>query len=203
MPERTQSYGVHEKRLDAALDHHPDEAVFGPVVHFTSQNGEAVEFVSSTGSNPPSYSRGERVEVLYQPEEPQNAKINSFFSLWGGPVILGGLGGVFFLVGAGLVFAGAREARKDESLKRNGMPIEGDFQSVVINRSLAVNGRHPFRVMTQWQNPMTSEVHIFESNDVWFDPSAYIKGSKIRVFVDKHNPRKYYVDLSFLPKLVR
>ena len=34
-----------------------------PVVHFSGRNGESIIFISSTGSNPPGYAKGEKVEV--------------------------------------------------------------------------------------------------------------------------------------------
>lgn len=76
---------------------------YQPVVVYTDANGDITQFVSSVGSNPPDYSVGERVEVLYLPGKTQEAKINSFFSLWGGVAILGALGGIFFLVGVGIL----------------------------------------------------------------------------------------------------
>jgi hypothetical protein len=36
---------------------------------------------------------------------------------------------------------------------------------------------------------------------VWFNPSKFIKHNQVRVFMDRSNPKRYYVDLSFLPKL--
>jgi len=180
-----------------------DSTTYRPVVQFNSQNDQAVEFVSSTGSNPPSYSKGDKIEVLYHSKDPQNAKINDFFSLWGGPVIFGGMGGVFFLVGVGIILVGALKDRKDEYLKKNGMTIETEYQRVELNTALSVNGKHPFRVLTQWQNPLTSELHVFTSNNIWFDPTGYIKTETIKVFIEKGNPKKYYVDLSFLPKLAK
>lgn len=78
---------------------------FRPVVQFISLDGQAIEFISSSGSNPPSYSKGEVVEVLYDPADPHAAKINDFFSLWGASLILGAMGGVFFLIGIGLIIA--------------------------------------------------------------------------------------------------
>lgn len=189
--------------VDLVRSRSSDSTTYKPVVHFTTQTGEMVEFISSTGSNPPSYSKGEKVEVLYLPAKPQNAKINSFFSLWGGAVIVGGLGSVFFLIGAGIILVTILKGRRDEYLKRHGMRIDTEFLSVDINKALTVNGRHPFRILTQWQNPSTSEVHIFESNNLWFDPSSYIKDKRITVFIERNNPRKYYVDLSFLPKLAK
>ena len=174
---------------------------YHPLVRFTDTNGKAIEFVSSTGSNPPGYSEGEKVEVLYLPAEPYKARLNSFFSLWGGSIIVGGLGTIFLLIGGGIFLAPKLKNRKNEYLKEQGSPIESEFQSVAFNTTVSVNGRNPFQVITQWKNPSTSQIQIFKSDNLWYDPTEHIQNKRIRVFIDRNNPKKYYVDLSFLPKI--
>ena len=174
---------------------------YKPVVNFKTENGELTEFISSTGSNPASYSKGEQVKILYLATDPQSAKIKGFFSIWGAAIILGGIGCVFFLVGLTMFLTSMFKNRKVEYLKQHGKPVETIFQSVELNRGLEVNGRNPFRVLTQWQNPTTSEIHIFESNNIWFDPTEYIAEKPITVFIERNNPKSYFVDLSFLPKV--
>ena len=63
-----------------------------PMVDFTSADGKRREFQDSTGSNPPSYDVGDRVEVLYRADDPGNARINGFLSLWLLPLIFSGVG---------------------------------------------------------------------------------------------------------------
>ncbi len=177
-----------------------DSTTYRPVVQFMSQQGEKIEFILSSGSNPPSYTKGEKVEVLYRATEPHKAKIHGFFSLWGASILLGTLGAGFFFTGIGIMLVGTLTGRKDAYLKTHGTPLDTEFQSVECNEALSVNGKHPFRVLTLWQNPSTSELYIFKSHNLWFDPSNYIKSKNITVFIERNNPRKYYVDLSFLPK---
>jgi len=176
---------------------------YKPVVHFVDQEGKSIEFSSSTSSNPPSYSVDERVGVLYDPAKPEHAEIDDFFSLWGISAIFGGLGAIFFLVGAGIIVGTTVKRHQDENLRTRGTPIETELQSVALNTSFMVNGKHPYKVLTQWFNPFTSEVHVFESDNVWFDPTSYLKGRKITVFIENDNPKKYLMDLSFLPKLAK
>lgn len=178
-----------------------DSTVYKPVFNFVDDRGATIEVESSSGSNPPSYSVGERVDVFYLPGEPQNAKINSYFSLWGGATIVGGMGGLFLLVGLSILIVPMLKGRKDEYLRQSGTPVSTQFQRVELNRSISVNNRHPFRVVTQWQNPATSEVHVFHSNNLWFDPTEYVGSKNITVFIEQDNPKKYLVDLSFLPKM--
>jgi len=69
-----------------------DKPAAYPVVEFTSADGTPRKFRNSTGSNPPSYEVGERVEVLYHADSPEDARINGFASLWLLPLVFGGLG---------------------------------------------------------------------------------------------------------------
>lgn len=178
-----------------------DSTTYQPVVEFQIQEGRIIEFTSNSGSNPPSYTRGESVEVLYDPGRPEKARINGFFSLWGLPVIFGGLGAVFFLIGAGMIAYGRKRASDVQYLKDQGIPIVAKFQSVERNTSLRVNGRSPYRIHAQWTNPATNELHIFESENIWFDPSSHIDREIISVLIEQGNPEKYYMDISFLPKV--
>jgi hypothetical protein len=64
-----------------------------------------------------------------------------------------------------------------------------------------VNGRSPYHIISQSPDPASNTVRVFESENIWFDPSEYIKEETIDVLVDPNNPRKYVMDISFLPKL--
>lgn len=187
--------------VDLIASRSSDSTTYRPEVRFTAPGGRVVQFISGAGSNPPGYSRGESVEVLFEPSRPDKAMVNGFFSLWGGPLIVGGLGGVFFLVGAAILVATRLAGQRSERLRMLGTPVQANFQQVELNESLRVNGAHPFRIVAQWQDPATSQVHVFRSANLWFDPSDYLKSKTLTVYVDPADPRKYLLDTSFLPKL--
>lgn len=178
-----------------------DSVTYAPVVQFQDKTGRLIEVKSSSSSNPPSYYEGEIVEVFYQERAPQDAKINGYFSLWGFPTILGGLGILFFLVGFSIILFGKLKNNKVEFLKKNGLPIKAKIKSVFVNGSLTVNGRNPYKISAQWECPESSEVHVFNSENIWFDPTDHISDEDVTVLIEKDNPKKYYVDISFLPKL--
>jgi Protein of unknown function (DUF3592) len=189
--------------IDLVRGRSSSSRTYAPVVRFVTEAGESIEFTSDTGSNPPSYSEGEIVEVLYRPETPHAARINGFFALWLGPLVSSGLGTVFTLIGGAMLSAPMLAARKQAHLRQSGTCIVTTFQSVGENTGITVNGRHPFRVFTQWTNPATSQIHVFESENLWFDPAPYINTRDIAVFIERNNPKRYFVDLSFLPKLAQ
>lgn len=91
----TASFGdgtVIEQRYISDSD---GSGTYAPVVSFRTQRGETYKFTSSTSSNPPSFGVGEKVEVAYQDDNPLDAQINTFWELYLGVIILGGMG-VFF-----------------------------------------------------------------------------------------------------------
>jgi len=178
-----------------------DSISYYPVVQFTARNGRAIEFQSSTGSNPPPYNWGEQVTVFYEPANPEGAMINGFFSLWGAALIIGVLGSVFGLVGGGMMAYGMMKGRSKAYLEKSGVEIHAVFQAVEQNTSLTVNGRNPYRIVCQWQHPQTRELHIFRSENLWFDPTDHVNQEKVPVLVDEGNFKKYWVNTSFLPKL--
>lgn len=187
--------------VDLILSRSSDSNAYYPVVVFRDTSGREVEFQSSTGSNPASYSRGERVSVLYESSSPEGARINSFFSLWGGAIIVGGLGLIFSLIGGGILLFGVMKGRSKAYLQKNGVEVPASVQSVEQNTGVVINGRSPFRIVCQWQHPQTKEIHVFHSENLWFDPSDYINHDTLAVLVDEGNLKKYWVDTSFLPKM--
>ena len=68
-----------------------------PVVEFHIE-GERHEFQSWLSTSPPQFDVGEKVTVLYDPRDPQHARIESFVTLWLFPTIFGGIGAAMFLV---------------------------------------------------------------------------------------------------------
>jgi len=176
-------------------------STYRPVVTYLDQHGKTVEFISTAGSNPPSYRRGERVKVFYSQDNPQAAKIDGFFSLWGMSMIMGLIGSVFTLFGAGFTVPARLKKRRGERLLREGTPVQSKLQGVERNSGVRVNGRSPFRVVSQWQDPRNGEIHVFTSTDLWFDPTDYLTDREILVYIDTENPSHHHMDISFLPKM--
>lgn len=175
--------------------------MYRPVVEFTTATGKRIEFISSVGSSPPSHRVGEAVTVLYNPADPQSARIKSFFQLWFGFLIVSFLGLVFAAIGLGMIFVRSRGRKRAEWLRQHGRRVKTAYKGVELNQSLHVNGRSPYQIITQSPDPASNTVRVFESENIWFDPSEYIKSETIDVLIDPNDPKKYVMDISFLPKL--
>ncbi len=177
------------------------QATWAPEVQFVSPDGRVHTFVSSTSSSPPAYDRGESVDVLFEASNPDGAKINGFISLWGGPLIITIMCSIFAAIGAVMLLVRRMGERKKSQLLVNGRPVQADIQSAQQNTRITVNGRHPYQLVCQWQDPITSRLHVFTSENIWFDPSKFIERDTATVYLDRRNPKRFYVDISFLPKL--
>ncbi len=65
-----------------------------------------IRFEHNSGANPPAYRVGDAVDVLYNPQTPQDATIDSWWDIWMPSMIFMGFGGLFTLIG-GLSFLDA------------------------------------------------------------------------------------------------
>jgi hypothetical protein len=77
--------------------------------------------------------------------------------------------------------------------------VLADYERVAVNTAVSMNGASPYRIFVQWQDPATSKVHLFHSEDIWYDPEKFINRKQLTVYVDLRNPKRYSVDTSFLP----
>jgi len=76
------------------------EATYRPVVRFTTSNGRQVRYESFVSSYPQRYSEGDRVRILYDPAQPEWARLDDFVDLWLRPIFLAGAGSILTLLGA-------------------------------------------------------------------------------------------------------
>lgn len=173
-----------------------DDFVYNPVVQFSDASGEVHEFTSSFGSRPAAFSRGEEVQVIYDPLRPQEAMIDSFGSRFMFPLMFCGMGLLFAAVGGGILLVSRRRKRAVARLRQSGRPIKAEFTGVHLDTGITFNGRNPYRVHCQAINPETGKLQSFESDPLKVDPGALLEGRKIRVLIDPRNARNYWVDLS-------
>jgi hypothetical protein len=75
------------------------EKTYSPIVQYTTNSGEFLIFEDSSQSNPPAYKKGQKVEVIYNPQQLESASIHSRFDSWFLPSIFTGMGVIFIIIG--------------------------------------------------------------------------------------------------------
>ncbi len=171
-----------------------------PIVEFMTDAGKSVRIQSTLGTNPALYSVGDSVKVLYDAKQPNRAKIDSDTEAWL-PVGLAAFGSIFALIGLYVVFVEISSARHRHDARLHGTRVTATITGIEMDQSIDVGGQRPYLILAQWLNPATGQLHLFKSESIWFDPKPFIKGETISVFVEPHNPKSYYVDISILPKI--
>jgi Protein of unknown function (DUF3592) len=82
-----------QKRSPGGDWYYEDVTVFHPVVRFVTAREQAVRFKASEGSGDPfAYGVGDSIRVLYDPANPQAARLDTWASRWGDSVVLGMVG---------------------------------------------------------------------------------------------------------------
>jgi hypothetical protein len=192
---------------------------YRPVVEFTDRQGRTIRISGSSASTTPSHRRGDRLEVRYPPQAPEEARLETWSDRWFGIALLGGMGIVFAGVGTSLVIVALRirpdaaepdgaasGARTDgfERPEREAVDTRRwrsvEAKVVSVERSDDSFERRGWQIVAQWQDPKSGLVHVFESEEIPYDPSDYALGRKIPVRVDPNDPESYEVDLSSLPQ---
>jgi Protein of unknown function (DUF3592) len=90
---------------------------YSPIILFTTQDDSTIRFTASIRSSDPlSYYKGQKFEVLYKESSPEKAKIKSSDSLWWPPALFGGIGLILFLVGFLPILTAFLAVRKENQL---------------------------------------------------------------------------------------
>ncbi|WJN59549.1 hypothetical protein OH686_12420 [Pseudomonas sp. SO81] len=173
-----------------------------PSIAFSTGQGERVTFHGQVCSRP-GYEIGESVELLYDPLEPENAHIDGFTQNWFVSLILGSFGSIFLLGGMVFVLPEALARRRRSRLERRGQAVQARIVEVRRNPFATLNNVPAWQLVCQWRNPASGAVHLFYSEDLWFDPQPFVQRDSLQVRIDPDNPRRYSVDTSFLPRLAK
>ena len=76
-----------------------------PVFRFRTLQGQEVEVSGNLRTNPPQFQVGQTIDVLYDPDNPQKARIKKWMNLYFVPALLGFLGLLFGGIGIAVVIA--------------------------------------------------------------------------------------------------
>ncbi|NTW22371.1 DUF3592 domain-containing protein [Candidatus Falkowbacteria bacterium] len=172
-------------------------------VSFVDGIGNERVFVSKSGLSDPPYAVGDKVVVLYDSDNPQNARIDSFWDNWFASVFLIVFSLIFGVVGGRMSFHQLRKIFTRMKLIQNGNKISCTVTKIVINSLVRINKKNPFVIWCVFQDQATGKTYEFRSDDICSNPKEYIKvGGKIDVYLDGSNYENYFVDISFLPKKI-
>ncbi len=99
-----------DERMETSTDsdgYTTNVKMYTPVIKFLTQDGKEIVFTSQVSTNNKNaWKVDQKLVVLYDPEDPQKARINKRTNLYFLPIILTIIGLVFMLLGMIMRFAG-------------------------------------------------------------------------------------------------
>jgi hypothetical protein len=103
-------YAVEQNAISFMRAAEPTGMLYYPVVRYATTAGETRTLTGRRGRTARTYEIGAEVPVLVSPGDPDDARINTVFGVWGSAIILGGLGALFLLLSvlAPFGFGGSR-----------------------------------------------------------------------------------------------
>ena len=110
------------------------------------------------------------------------------------PIVFASIGVPFLALG--IIFA-VLSVHKRLVIKRvvdSGYYVMANVITVQQNFSVQVNGECPYIVECHYRDPSTGTLHIFKSRNLFFYPAELI-GGQVRVYVDRENMKRYYMDV--------
>ena len=170
--------------------------MYKPEVEFRDRFGQVQSIISDVSSSSPTLSRGEQVDIIYDPESPEDAIIDTYMHRYFMPTVFGAMGSIFALVGGGFLLGIVRRKKVIGDLKSRGIRIQADFIRSYLDTSTKLNGRSPYIVTAQGTHPRTGKLASFESEPIWLDLTDELDGKKLTVLVDPDDPDDHYIDLS-------
>lgn len=105
-----------------------------------------------------------------------------------------GIGGLFALIGLIWLIILLKKRAGNKRLIAEGYKLEGMVTNVSINTNVRINGIHPRKLECRVNNPYDGNIYLYSSANI-NDDISHLIGQTVTVYVDKNNPKKYYVDV--------
>ncbi len=168
---------------------------YTPEIQFQDRSGQLRTIRTFISSNEGDYHVGQPMPVLYNPQNPAQATVATFWEIYIGCTILL-IVSLAALIGGGVTSALLKyEEKRKQHLLANGQRIEAIITDVNNITAIKKHGQSPWLITAEWTNPLNNQKYDFGSDLLWSVPSGYTKGCKVIVCIDAQNPEEYVMDV--------
>lgn len=163
-----------------------------------SYNVNGKEYESRLSGYSSSFHIGDEIEIYYDKDDVSKIGSKSLDLLF---LIMPGIGSIFLFIGVIGLAVMSHKKKNEEKLRENGELIYATYSETIINRNVRVNGRCPYNIIVEWNNPEDGKKYLLKSKNIYFNPEMLIEERKIKTFPVYINPNKkkqYFVDVDIL-----
>ena len=91
-------YSVEQNAITFLRSDDSTGILYYPIVEYSMAGGASYEVTGRTGRTRQTFEIGDTVGVLVAPDNPDRARLDTTFGIWGSVIVLGGLGALFLLL---------------------------------------------------------------------------------------------------------
>lgn len=156
------------------------------------------KYESRLNSYSSSFYEGKEIEIYYDKDNPNKIGVKSLDLLF---LMFPGLGLVFFIIGSIGILIKINKRNLEKKLKEEGELIYANYIETILNTSYSVNGRHPYNIICEWNNPEDNKNYILKSKNIWMNPERIMQEKNITtfpVYINLENKKQYFIDLNSL-----
>lgn len=167
-------------------------------LQYALESGEV--FTNKLSFSSSEFYEGKELTVYYDPGDPARVVTGVWVIV---ALVLGGIGLFFLMFFAIFALVGGQKRGRARRLKKNGVLAYADIDSVYVDGSLSVNGRHPWRIRLLYYDAERGEERVLKTTRLWVDPQPAIDQKRLEalpVYLGARNPRRYYVDVDELER---
>ena len=163
-----------------------------------SYSVEGEEHESSFSGYSSSFHVGDEIEIYYDKDDVNKIGSKSLDLLY---LILPGIGSIFLLIGMIGVGVLSHKKKKEKNLRENGELVYATYSETILNVNVRVNGRYPYNIIVEWNNPEDEKKYLLKSKNIYFNPEMLIEERNIKtfpVYINPNNKKQYFVDVDIL-----
>ena len=162
---------------------------------YVSYEAEGERYEERLGYYSSNMREGQNIEIYYLKDQP--SKIHSARGDSIGLSLLSVMGIIFFGIGAVLMSSFRLFSPNRKKLLETGVRVNASVTD--IRKGPGVNGMPTYYILCSWYDHERQKEYRFRSGLLDTDPSSGIcrqDVSSVPVYIDRSNPRRYYIDLS-------
>lgn len=159
-----------------------------------SYNANGKNYESTLNGYLSSFYEGKDINIYYDKENPNKIGMKQLDLLF---LIFPGIGLVFLIIGSTGIIIKINKKKQEQKLKETGKIVYGNYTETIINKTYNINGRNPYNIICEWQDPIDNKKYIFKSKNIWINPEKIIEEKNIKqfpIYINENNKAKYYID---------
>jgi hypothetical protein len=165
-------------------------------IKYTADDGIERIYKGIHSSKGRTYHNGDKLKVFYKTDNPDNMRITD--GVRSGKKVIK-IGIIMVLFNLLSVYFDRKKTKSENIFKTTGRKVEAQILKIDKDMTLTIQSKNPYFIDCRWVDPITGKEYTHTIRYVWKDPKILLgERNSIDVYIDRNDPEKYFMDISFL-----